>query len=163
MHRAGGLRLTALAGLATATAAVAHGGFAPHPVWLASALAAAVLALACGALAWRAVTRCQADLRALPLPALATALLAAQLAAHAGLGLAGAPAHAEAGSLALHVVLALLAAVLVSRIERTALRRRERRAAPLQEAPAHPPLAPVRATGRTPRRAGAPRAPPLHA
>jgi hypothetical protein len=162
MLRAGALRLTALAGLATATAAVAHGGFAPHPVWVAAALAAAMLALACGGLAWRAVTRSEADLRALPLPALAAALLAAQLAAHAGLGMAGAPSHAEAGSLALHLVLALLAAVLVSRIERSALARRERRDAPLQEAPAYAVVAPSRPAGRTPRLA-AQRAPPLPA
>jgi hypothetical protein len=108
------------------------------------------------------VTRSEADLRALPLPALATALLAAQLAAHAGLGMAGAPSHAEAGSLALHLVLALLAAVLVSRIERSALARRGRRDAPLQEAPAYAVVAPPRPAGRTPRLA-AQRAPPFPA
>lgn len=163
MHRAGGLRLTALAGLATATAAVAHGGFALHPAWIAAALAGATLALACGSMAWRAVTRCEADLRELPLPALATALLVAQLAAHAGLGVAGAPAHAEAGSLALHVVLALVAAVLVSRIERSAVARRGRGEAPVHEAPQQPESPPTPPAGRTPRRAAPPRAPPIPA
>jgi hypothetical protein len=111
------MRAVAFAGLASASASLAHGD-TRDPGWIAVALlgaaAATVVLLAAGSLAGRRL----AGHAALPLGALVCAMLLAQAAAHAALLLAGAPAHAGAGgTLALHVVLALLAALVVRGID----------------------------------------------
>jgi hypothetical protein len=111
------MRAMAFAGLASASASLAHGD-TRDPRWIAVALLGAVAAtavlLAAGSLAGRRLT----GHVALPLGALVAAMLLAQAAAHAALLVAGAPAHAGAGgSLALHVVLALLAALVMRGID----------------------------------------------
>ncbi len=91
-----GLRALTFAALAALTAAVAHGGFTTlaDPRWAIAALSGAGVA------------------------ALIPAMLAAQTAAHLALLAAGAPAHPGAhGSLALHLALAVVAAVLVQLID----------------------------------------------
>jgi hypothetical protein len=116
-------RLIGLAGLGTLVAAVSHGGTAvtAQPAWLAIALAGAVTAAAAVAGGWHALTRSGEPLAQAPVAVLAAGLIAAELAAHWLLLAAGAPAHTgETGSLALHTLLALAAAVLVRGLERTA-------------------------------------------
>jgi len=119
-------RLIGLAGLGTLVAAVSHGGTgaASQPAWLAAALAGAILAAAAVAGGWRALTRSAEPLAQAPVAVLASGLIAAELASHWLLLAAGAPAHTgETGSLALHTLLALAAAVLVRGLERTAAAR----------------------------------------
>jgi hypothetical protein len=111
------MRAVAFAGLASASASLAHGD-TRDPRWIAVALlgaaAATVVLLAAGSLAGHRL----AGHAALPLGVLVCAMLFAQAAAHVALLLAGAPAHAGAGgALALHVVLALLAALVVRGID----------------------------------------------
>lgn len=111
------MRAVAFAGLASASASLAHGD-TRDPRWIAVALlgaaAATAMLLAAGSLAGRRL----AGHAALPLGVLAAAMLLAQAAAHAALLLAGAPAHSGAGgTVALHVVLALLAARVVRGID----------------------------------------------
>ena len=116
-------RLIGLAGLGTLVAAVSHGGTgaASQPAWLAAALAGAILAAAAVAGGWRALTRSAEPLAQAPVAVLASGLIAAELASHWLLLAAGAPAHTgETGSLALHTLLALAAAVLVRGLECTA-------------------------------------------
>jgi hypothetical protein len=121
------MRAVAFAGLASASASLAHGD-TRDPGWIGVALlgaaAATMVLLAAGSLAGRRL----AGHAALPLGVLVCAMLLAQAAAHVALLVAGAPAHAGAGgTLALHVVLALLAALVVRgidvRIEAAQLRR----------------------------------------
>ena len=111
------MRAVAFAGLASVSASLAHGD-TRDPRWIAVALfgagAATAVLLAAGSLAGRRL----AGHAALPLGVLVAAMLLAQAAAHAALLLAGAPAHAGVGgSLALHVVLALMAALVVRGID----------------------------------------------
>ena len=92
---------------------------------------------------------------------LASGLIAAELASHWLLLAAGAPAHTgETGSLALHTLLALAAAVLVRGLERTAAARltgsgdapsedRGNRASPPPRRP-HVRLVPTQVRGRAP-------------
>jgi hypothetical protein len=119
-------RLIGLAGLGTRVAAVSHGGtaVAAQPAWLTAALAGAIAAAAAVAGGWRALTRSGEPLSQAPVAVLATGLIAAELAAHWLLLAAGSPAHTgQTGSLALHKLLALAAAVLVRGLERTAAER----------------------------------------
>jgi hypothetical protein len=111
------MRGAAFAGLAAASAALAHGD-ARDPRWLAVALAGAMLATAVLAAAGALAGRRLPTHTAAPLGAVTAAMLAAQSAAHAALLAAGAPSHAGlAGGLALHVVLAVISAVLVRGID----------------------------------------------
>jgi hypothetical protein len=111
------MRGAAFAGLAAASAALAHGDVR-DPRWLAAALAGASLATAVLAAAGSLAGRRLPAHAALPLGVVAAAMLAAQSVAHAALLAAGAPAHAGlAGGLALHVVLAVLSAMLVRGID----------------------------------------------
>lgn len=119
-------RLIGLAGLGTLVAAVSHGGtaVAAQPAWLTVTLAGAVVATAATAGGWRALTRSGEPLTQAPVAVLATGLIAAELAAHWLLLAAGSPTHTgETGSLALHTLLALAAAVLVRGLEHTAAQR----------------------------------------
>ncbi|HYX86114.1 MAG TPA: hypothetical protein VE777_14165 [Gaiellales bacterium] len=131
-------RYLMLAGLAAASAAAAHGGTAAlaDPRWMLPAAAGAALAvlglLAVGAAAAAAsaaarelgrgrITRLCRTGTHRPLGLIeATALMVlAQASAHAGLLAAGAQAHtAAAGSLALHLALALVSAAVVCAVER---------------------------------------------
>jgi len=112
------MRGVAFAGLAAASAALAHGD-ARDPLWLAAAVAGAAVATAVlAATAWLAGRRLPPH-RALPLGVVTAATLVAQAAAHAALLAAGAPSHAGlAGGLALHLVLAVLSALLLRAIDR---------------------------------------------
>jgi hypothetical protein len=119
------IRAAGIGGLATAAAVAAHGGsqLASDPLWLLAGLAGALAALVAGRLCWRLASAAGELPATLPLPLLAAALLGVQVGAHAGLLAAGAPAHAgAAGSLALHAVLALAAALLVRLLESGAAR-----------------------------------------
>jgi hypothetical protein len=113
-------RACAFAGLAASSAAVAHGGPAAlgDVRWMAAAVGGAAVAALVLWQGWRLVA---ASGRVSPVASLAgliPAMLAAQAAAHAALLWAGAPAHGGAqGSLALHMALAVVAAMLVRRIE----------------------------------------------
>ena len=115
-----GLRALTFAALAAATAAVAHGGFATlaDPGWAFAALSGAAVAALVMWRGWALVARRGAIQDTASLAALIPAMLAAQTAAHLALLAAGAPAHPGAqGSLALHLALAVVAAVLVQLIE----------------------------------------------
>jgi hypothetical protein len=132
------LRAVTFIALAAATAAVAHGGPAGvlDPAWAAPALLGAGLA---ATVMWRGWVLVAAQ-RELPatasLAALIPAMLAAQAAAHAALLLAGAPAHGGAGgSLALHLALAVIAALRVHRIVVHTAGRAARAHAPVAPAP----------------------------
>jgi hypothetical protein len=110
------LRAAAFAGLATVSAALAHGNLG-HPVWLLAAAAGALIATAVPAALTSRVVRGD-PFAALPLPLVAAWMLAAQGIAHLVLETAGASPHAGAtGSLALHVVLAVVSAALIRRLE----------------------------------------------
>ena len=127
-------RGSALAGLAAASATAAHGGTAAlsDPAWSIPALAAAAAGVAAllrrpGAAgptrlaAARARTGSPepASHRPLGLAETAAVMLAAQGCAHLALLAAGAPAHSgQAGALALHTALALLAAAVVWNADR---------------------------------------------
>ena len=111
------MRGAAFAGLAAASAALAHGD-ARDPRWLGAAVCGAALATAVLAAAGRLAGRRPAAHTAAPLGLLTAAMLAAQSVAHLAMLAAGAPGHAGvAGGLALHVVLAVLAAMLVRGID----------------------------------------------
>jgi hypothetical protein len=115
------LRVLAVASLGAIAAIAAHGGPAlvADPRWLVPALAAAA------ACSWAAVATSSLACRGAavrPWSPWATAglLLAAQTAAHfALLGLGIMPAAGHTGSIALHVVLAVTAAAVLSIAERT--------------------------------------------
>ena len=126
MQQASIFRLIGLAGLGTFVAAVSHGGTAAagQAGWLAAALAGALVAVAAVIAGWRALTRCGRPPAQTPVAVLASGLIAAELASHWLLLASGTPAHTgETGSLALHTLLALAAAVLVRGLERTAAAR----------------------------------------
>jgi len=111
------MRAVAFAGLAAASAALAHGD-ARDPRWLGAALCGAALATSVLAAAGSLAARRLPAHTAAPLGLLTAAMLAAQAVAHVAMLAAGAPAHAGlAGGLALHVVLAGLAALLVRGID----------------------------------------------
>jgi 4-amino-4-deoxy-L-arabinose transferase-like glycosyltransferase len=115
-----GLRALTFAALAAATAAVAHGGFAmlADPRWAIAALGGAGVAALVMWRGWALVARRGEIQDTASLAALIPAMLAAQTAAHLALLAAGAPAHPGAhGSLALHLALAVVAAVLVQLID----------------------------------------------
>jgi hypothetical protein len=119
------LRLLAIAGLATAVAATAHGGgdVLADPGYAGVAFAGALATLTAVAAAWRRLAGGGPVPAALPLPMTAAALVVAELGAHLALTTAG--AHAAAGPLgspALHVVLGLLAALLLRSLELGAAR-----------------------------------------
>jgi hypothetical protein len=120
-------RLIGLAGLGVLVAAVSHGGTAvvERPAWVIAALGGALVAVGAVVGGWRALTRGSGVAgERLPVAVLASGLIAAELAGHWLLVASGAPAHTgETGSLALHTVLALVAAVLVRGIERAAATR----------------------------------------
>jgi 4-amino-4-deoxy-L-arabinose transferase-like glycosyltransferase len=111
------MRAVAFAGLAAASAALAHGD-ARDPRWLGAALCGAALATAVLAAAGSLAARRLPAHTAAPLGLLTAAMLAAQAVAHVAMLAAGAPSHAGlAGGLALHVVLAVLAALLVRGVD----------------------------------------------
>lgn len=137
MPTARGARYLTLAGLAAGSAAAAHGGWSElsDPRWAGAALAGAAIAAVglarTGALA-SAAHRVTAELdhgrvrtlphrtqRPLTVLEAAVVLVVSQAFAHGGLLLAGAPAHPGArGALALHLALALSAALAVSTVDR---------------------------------------------
>jgi hypothetical protein len=143
-------RACAFTGLAASTAAVAHGG----PValgdagWMAAAAGGAAVAALMLWQGWRLVAACGRVSPVASLAGLIPAMLVAQAAAHEALLWAGAPAHSGAqGSLALHMALAVVAAMLVRRIElQTAAG--GARAGP---ADAEPPAGPEHASAHPPR------------
>jgi len=111
------MRGAAFAGLAAASAALAHGD-ARAPRWLGAAVCGAAIATAVLAAAGSLAGRRLPAHTAAPLGLLTAAMLAAQTVAHVAMLAAGAPTHAGlAGGLALHVVLAVLAAMLVRGID----------------------------------------------
>jgi len=111
------MRGAAFAGLAATSAALAHGD-ARDPHWLGAALGGAALATAMLAAAGSLTGRRPAAHTAAPLGLMTAAMLAAQAVAHAAMLAAGAPSHpGMAGGLALHVVLAVLAAMLLRGID----------------------------------------------
>jgi 4-amino-4-deoxy-L-arabinose transferase-like glycosyltransferase len=111
------MRGAAFAGLAAASASLAHGD-AHDPRWLAAALLGAGLATAVLAAAGSLAARRLPAHSAAPLSLVTAAMLLAQAVAHVALLAAGAPSHAGlAGGLALHLVLALLSAMLVRGID----------------------------------------------
>ncbi len=113
MRTGSSIRAVAFAGLAAASASLAHGDIR-DPRWLAVALIGATVATGMLVATAHLAGARMSDHRALPLGVITAAMLLTQAAAHAALMLAGAPAHAgAAGGLALHVVLAVLAALLV--------------------------------------------------
>jgi 4-amino-4-deoxy-L-arabinose transferase-like glycosyltransferase len=115
-----GLRALTFAALAAVTAAVAHDGFATldDPRWAIAALGGAGVAALVMWRGWALVARRGEIQDTASLAALIPAMLAAQTAAHLALLAAGAPAHPGAhGSLALHLALAVVAAVLVQLID----------------------------------------------
>jgi hypothetical protein len=115
-----GLRALTFAALAAVTAAIAHGGLASliDPHWAFAALSGAGIAALVMWRGWALVARRGEIQETAPLAALIPAMLAAQTAAHLALLAAGAPAHPGAhGSLALHLALAVVAAVLVQTID----------------------------------------------
>jgi hypothetical protein len=127
------IRAAGVGGLATAAALAAHGGdrVVVDPLWLLAGLAGALAALAAARLCWQLVCRSGETQAPLPLPLLAAALLGAQLGAHWGLLAAGAPSHTgAAGSLALHAVFALAAALVVRMLEREVQRKLQARGVP---------------------------------
>jgi hypothetical protein len=163
-----GLRALTFAALAAVTAAIAHGGPATltDPRWALAALGGAGVAALVLWRGWMLVARNGRVDGTASLAALIPAMLAAQTAAHAALLAAGAPAHGGApGSLALHLALAVVAAILVHRIDAHTQRRAMAALgsvpAPVDEPP-RPLPARVAPTGR-PATAVHGRAPPLTA
>jgi hypothetical protein len=123
------LRALSFAALAAASAALAHGGTAAlaDPAWMLPALAGAAVATAVLVLGWRLVAAHGERAAAASLAALIPAMLVAQAAAHACLLAAGSAPHpGTSGSLALHLALAVLSAVLVYRIDRHTVERAAR-------------------------------------
>jgi 4-amino-4-deoxy-L-arabinose transferase-like glycosyltransferase len=115
-----GLRALTFAALAAVTATLAHGGLATlaDPRWATAALGGAAVAALVLWRGWALVARRGQVQDTASLAALIPAMLAAQTAAHLALLAAGAPAHPGAhGSLALHLALAVVAAVLVQLID----------------------------------------------
>ena len=115
-----GLRALTFAALAAVTAAIAHGGFATLADlrWATAALTGAGVAALVLWRGWALVARRGRIQDTASLAALIPAMLAAQTAAHLALLAAGAPAHPGAnGSLALHLALAVVAAVVVQLID----------------------------------------------
>jgi hypothetical protein len=111
------MRGAAFAGLAAASASLAHGD-ARDPRWLVAALVGAGLATAVLATARSLAAGRLPPHTAAPLGLVTAAMLLAQAVAHVALLAAGAPSHAGlAGGLALHLVLALLSAMLVRGID----------------------------------------------
>jgi hypothetical protein len=115
-----GLRALTFAALAAVTAAIAHGGLATlaDPRWATAALSGAGVAALVMWRGWALVARWGKIEDTASLAALIPAMLAAQTAAHLALLAAGAPAHPGVnGSLALHLALAVVAAVVVQLID----------------------------------------------
>jgi len=111
------MRGAAFAGLAGASASLAHGD-AHDPRWLAAALLGAGLATVVLAAARSLAGRRLPPHTAAPLGLITAAMLLAQAFAHVALLAAGAPSHAGlAGGLALHLALALVSAMLVRGID----------------------------------------------
>ena len=111
------MRGAAFAGLAAASASLAHGD-ARDPRWLAAALLGAGLATTMLAVAGSLAARRLPPHTAAPLGLVTAAMLVAQAVAHLALLAAGAPSHAGlAGGFALHLALALLSAMLVRGID----------------------------------------------
>jgi hypothetical protein len=111
------MRGAAFAGLAAASASLAHGD-ARDPLWLAAALCGAAVATVVLAAAGSLAAHRLPPHSAAPLGLVTAAMLVAQAVAHVALLVAGAPSHAGlAGGLALHLVLALLSAMLVRGID----------------------------------------------
>jgi hypothetical protein len=143
------LRALSFAALAAASAAVAHGGAAAltDPAWALPALGGATVATAVLLAGWRLVAARGERAAEASLALLIPAMLVAQGAAHASLLAAGAAAHpGPSGSLALHLALAVLAAVLVHRIDRHTV---ERAARALARPPAAQPAAARRPAATT--------------
>jgi len=115
------LRAVTFAALAAATATVAHGGLAAlaRPGWAIPAFTGAAVATLVMWRGWLLVARHgHVAAGGASLASLIPAMLAAQAAAHVALLVSGVPAHDGAGgSLALHLALAVLAALLVHRID----------------------------------------------
>jgi hypothetical protein len=163
------LRAVTFAALAAATAAVAHGGLAAlvRPGWAIPAFAGAAVATLVMWRGWVLVAR-RGRLPAggASLASLIPAMLAAQAAAHVALLASGVPAHDGAGgSLALHLALAVLAALLVHRIDAHTVERAARALAtqlPRSHAPPRPAPRAVVPCGRHARRPLG-RAPPVTA
>jgi hypothetical protein len=111
------MRGAAFAGLAAASASLAHGD-ARDVRWLATALCGAALAtMVLGVAASTALRRLPPHTAA-PLGLIVAAMLAAQAAAHAGLLAAGVFfSVGAAGGIALHLFLAVLSALLVRGID----------------------------------------------
>jgi hypothetical protein len=151
MPAARAARYLTLAGLAAGAAAAAHGGWGElsDPRWTGAAVLGAALA---------AIGVASTEHRPLTVLEAAAVLVAAQVCAHAALLLAGAPAHpGGGGTLALHVALALAAALVTSAADRAlgkALTRLDTAAGRLLEL-----LATV-SPARPPRRASVPRPAP---
>jgi hypothetical protein len=142
------LRALTFAALAAATAAIAHGGPAvlADPRWAAAALGGSGLAALVMWRGWVLVARSGRVEGTASLAALIPGMLAAQTAAHLALLGAGAPAHGGApGSLAFHLALAVVAAILVHRIDTHTQRRA---AAALGSVPAQVDEPPRPLTGR---------------
>ena len=115
-----GLRALTFAALAAVTAAIAHGGLATlaDPRWATAAVSGAGVAALVMWRGWALVARWGKIEDTASLAALIPAMLAAQTAAHLALLAAGAPAHPGVnGSLALHLALAVVAAVVVQLID----------------------------------------------
>ena len=146
------LRAVTFAALAAATAAIAHGGLAAvaRPAWAIPLFAGAAIATLVMWRGWMLVAR-RGHLPpgGASLASLIPAMLAAQAAAHVALLASGVPAHEGAGgSLALHLALAVVAALLVHRIDAHTLERAARAlAVPFDRAPA-PPRPALRAVPR---------------
>jgi hypothetical protein len=124
------LRAVTFAALAAATAAVAHGGLAAlaRPAWAIPAFAGALIATLVMWRGWMLVARRgHVPSGGASLASLIPAMLAAQAAAHVALLASGVPSHDGAGgSLALHLALAVVAALLVHRIDAHTLERAAR-------------------------------------
>jgi hypothetical protein len=134
-------RACTFAGLAASSAAVAHGGPAAlgQARWMAAALGGAAVAALVLWQGWRLVAASGRISPVASLAGLIPAMLVAQWAAHQALLWAGAPAHNGAqGSLALHMALAVVAAVLVRRIELHTARRAAAAMAPPPQVVAEP-------------------------
>jgi len=118
MQRTLYVRRLPVAALAAAAAIAAHGGPAllREPVWQLTIIATALGVCAMAALATRAAANLTLTARPSPFWVTAAAMLVVQLCAHQALVLTGVHSGAgTTGTLALHVAVALLAAVLVHR------------------------------------------------
>lgn len=122
------MRVLAIASIGAVAAVAAHGGpaLATDPRWLLPALAAALACTWAAAGATRLASH-GAAARPLPLWAIAGLLLAAQTAAHLALIRIGVmPAGGQSGAIALHLLLALLGALLWATTECALAGRAER-------------------------------------